>query len=640
MKVEVKLKKLIIEGKEYRRTLDIDSQFIMIRGDGFSGKSLVLNLIDYCLGAKAEIIDLNVQEELSQYCDEVFLEMEINKKTYTLNRSLKENRNIINIYLCNYIEHLEYSPWKKKVEEANEFIANELQIPLHFILRKKPGSKDLQKQNLTFRDFMRFVSIHQGDLGTNQFMKINNTFVSGKNKEIFKIINNLVVPDLEEIENQIQVMQNDYNKLEKINIGLNDYLVKRDAVEMLGLLKRKEEINLNVHNLNKKKKEILNNNKNEKTEIYMNLKVDIEKLDKNIIRKESEIDTLQISKRNKELLLEDYEKERAQLYATLEAMKKIKIIEQSERCPLCKHITKVKNSTENYEDIESILSNVKNKIDMLNHMICLDVDNINKVIQDYDKLKDKRQIYINALQSYEDNMNIPYLSEIESINSMIRDYNIDKNKINSLIDIHNEIIENDTNLEVLSEEIAKLNKRKSNLLKKEQNEKFVLEKLNNIYRRSMKRFNFDDISEDRCYISKDNYLPYYNGISVLKHTSGCLLLCMQIAYLGAMLEVNKSEEDNCHIGVLFLDTVSNNIGTNNDDDSIDPKTYSEIYKYLIELSEYNQIFIIDNTPPKISVEKKEFIFKRVAEGQSLRGLIDLTKNEKNRKSNIDIKFVE
>ena len=76
MKVEVKLKKLIIEGKEYRRTLDIDSQFIMIRGDGFSGKSLVLNLIDYCLGAKAEIIDLNVQEELSQYCDEVFLEME------------------------------------------------------------------------------------------------------------------------------------------------------------------------------------------------------------------------------------------------------------------------------------------------------------------------------------------------------------------------------------------------------------------------------------------------------------------------------------------------------------------------------------------------------------------------------------
>ena len=628
MKAKLKLKKLVVSGKEYKRTLDIGYQFVRIRGDGFSGKSLVLNLIDYCLGAKSDIIDLEVQKELVKYCDEVFLELEINDKIYTLNRGIKENRNIVNIYLCAYNEYSEYSPWKKQLDEANEFIANELQIPLHFILRKKAGSKDLSKQNLTFRDFMRFISIHQGDLGTNQFMKNNNTFVSGKNKEIFKVINNLIIPDLEDIENQLQLKQNEYNRLEKINSGLNDYLIKRDAIVLLELSKKKDEINKKVRNLVNKKENIINNSKNEKSEIYINLKVDIKNLDEMLIDKNSELNNLDLPIKNKKELLKDYKEEQSQLYATLEAMKKIKKIEHSEKCPLCNNLIKVNEVTESYEDIEDVLKNIKNKIEMLMSMIDIDEDKCNIIMQDYNKLNDKKQIYINALEKYQENIKIPYLSEIESINSMIRDYNIDKNKINSLIDIHNEIKENRVNLEVLTEEISKLKKNKNELQKKEKSEKNILENLNKIYRNSMKRFNFIDIEEEKCYISSENYLPYYNGISVLKHTSGCLLLCMQIAYLGAILEVNAIEKENCHPGILFLDTVSNNIGTNTDDDSIDPKTYNELYEYLVELSEKNQIFIIDNTPPKTSKMPKEFVFKRVANGEVLRGFIDLTKNEK------------
>ncbi len=628
MKAKLKLKKLIVSGKEYKRTLDIGYQFVRIRGDSFSGKSLVLNLIDYCLGAKSDIIDLEVQEELVKYCDEVFLEIEINDKVYTLNRAIKKNRSIINIYLCSYNEYSEYSPWKKQLDEANEFIANELQIPLHFILRKKAGSKDLSKQKLTFRDFMRFISIHQGDLGTNQFMKNNNTFVSGKNKEIFKVINNLIIPDLEDIENQLQLKQNEYNRLEKINNGLNDYLIKRDAIVLLELSNKKDEINKKVLNLVNKKENIINNSKNEKSEIYINLKVDIKNLDEMLIDKNSELNNLDLSIKNKKELLKDYEEEQLKLYATLEAMKKLKKIDHSEKCPLCNNLIKVNEVTESYEDIEDVLKNIKNKIEMLISMINIDEDKCNIIMQDYITLNDKKQIYMNALEKYQENIKIPYLSEIESINSMIRDYNIDKNKINSLIDIHNEIKENYVNLEVLIEEISKLKKKKNELQKKEKSEKNILKNLNKIYRNSMKRFNFIDIAEEKCYISSENYLPYYNGISVLKHTSGGLLLCMQIAYLGAILEVNDIEKENCHPGILFLDTVSNNIGTNTNDDSIDPKTYNELYEYLVELSEKNQIFIIDNTPPKTSKMPKEFVFRRVANGEVLRGFIDLTKNEK------------
>lgn len=631
MKTKLRLKKLIISGEKYKRTLDIDESLILIKGDGFSGKSLVLNLIAYCLGSKSELIDLTVQKELSDYCDEVFLEIKAGDKNYTINRNLKHDRNIISIYLCKYNEYKEYSPWRKKVDDANDFFAEEFQIPLHFILRKKSGTKDLNQEKLSFRDFMRFVFIHQGELGTNQFLQHNNTFISGKNKEIFKIINDLVIPDLEDINKSIQVNQNELNKLEKINDGLEDYLDKREAVVLEELIANRDEIQNKINNLNDDKKAVIKKNRNSKSEIYSDLKKDIREIDEQIFEKNSILSTTELSIKNKEILLIDYNEEKSKLMATLEAMKKIKIIEHSERCPLCHNVVSIKSDTEdNNEEIEKALNQLQDKIETLNDLISIDKDKVLKITNSLEKLYQKKKIYIMALNEYQDNLETPYLAEIESINSMIKDYTTEKNKINSLIDIHNEVKENLSNLDRLNKEIDRLNKKKDKLLKLAEREDLILEKLNKKYRRSMRRFNFKDTQEDKCYISKETYLPYYNGISVLKHTSGCLLLCMQIAYLGAILELNIEEENNCHPGILFLDTVSNNIGTNSDSkDSIDPETYNELYKYLVELSDDNQIFIIDNTPPKINKPCKEFVFRRVNPNESLKGLIDISKNELN-----------
>lgn len=629
MKTRLRLKKLIIKGETYKRTLNLDESLIIIRGDGFSGKSLVLNLIAYCLGSKADVIDLSVQKELAGYCDEVFLEIKAANKTYTINRNLKIDKNIINIYLCSYDEYKEYSPWRKKVDDANDFFAEEFQIPLHFILRKKSGSKDLNQEKLSFRDFMRFIFIHQGELGTNQFLQQNNTFISGKNKEIFKIINDLVIPDLEEINKSIQINQNEYNKIQKISEGLDEYLDKREALVLEELIANKDVIQSRINVLNDDKKGIIIKNKNSKSEVYSDLKKDIKEIDEFIFEKDANLNDIKLSIKNKEALLLDYYDEQSRLMATLEAMKKIKIIDHSERCPLCHTVVSVKSETEdNNEDIEKALSQIQDKIETLKALISTDNDKVLLNTSESEKLHQKKQIYINALNEYKDNLDTPYLAEVESINSMIKDYNSEKNKINSLIDIHNEIKENLSCLDRLSKEINNLNKKKNELLKLAEREDLVLERLNTKYRRTMKRFNFTDIQEDKCYISKDTYLPYYNGISILKHTSGCLLLCMEISYLGAILELNVEEENNCHPGIVFLDTVSNNIGTNSDSqDSIDPKTYDELYKYLVELSNINQIFIIDNTPPKINKLCKEFIFRRVNPGEDLKGLIDLEKNE-------------
>lgn len=47
-------------------------------------------------------IDLNVQKQLDKYCDQIFLEIQVNKETVTLNRLLKQKQGKISIYYCGF----------------------------------------------------------------------------------------------------------------------------------------------------------------------------------------------------------------------------------------------------------------------------------------------------------------------------------------------------------------------------------------------------------------------------------------------------------------------------------------------------------------------------------------------------------
>jgi hypothetical protein len=516
------------------------------------------------------------------------------------------------------------------VDELLEFLVDELSISFHTILRKKAGSKDLAPEKISFRDLMRYVYIGQNELGTNQFLENSNTFISGKNKEVFKIINDLIIPDIEEIEKEIQIKQNEYNRLEAVNNGLDDYLSKRDSLIIAELYNAKDALDEKIRNLKSQKKSILEKQKSNKNDLYYQLMEDVNNLDVTIIQTEKGKNNLLLSIKNKEILLAEYKDEHIRLEATVEAMKKIKIVDHKEKCPLCNSfVPLMQDGEERCEDVEKVVEQLKNKIETLEKFSLNEKEKINHVDNELNILYEKKQVYHNALETYKNNIEIPFLSEIESINSIIRDFTTEKNKINSLMDIHNEMANNLINLDRLKNELSKLKSKKDNLTKLTVRQELILDKLNRKYRALMKQFNFTDINEERCYISKDNYLPYYSGASVMKHTSGCLLLCMQIAYLGAILELNQEEENNCHLGLLMLDTLSNNIGTDkNDADSVDPKTYQEIYNYLIRLSEFNQIFIIDNTPPEINSDHVEFIFHRVNPGEKLQGLIDTTRNEK------------
>lgn len=628
----LRIDKLILLGRQYKRTLVFGRTLNIIKGDGYSGKSLVLKLISYCLG-NDKAIDLSVQKELAEYCDEVFVEISIENKIYTFNRHLKIKQNEVKIYLCSFEFYKEYSPWKKNTDEAIEFIAQELGIKMHQILKKKPGSKDLTSEDITFRDFMRFIFIRQGQLSTNNFLENKNPFVIRKNKEVFKIINDLVVPDIEEVENQIRLKQNEYNKIEKITEGLESYLNNRNALDLLALQAEKENIDNEINKVLNAKKALINSKTPGEDDLYRNFKDDTLKMNKEIDKLLEYRRDIILSIKNKELLLQDYNIELDKIFATLEAMKKIKINEHASKCPLCNSLLHLDEEVDyNLEDIEFAYEQLKKKINELKKILDEEGFKLNEINEQISKSKLKKEIYLEAIKEYRANTEIPNLAELEALNTLIRNLQKEKNKINSLFGMHSEIETNMNTLARLKKELEKLEKKKKKLNELSVDEEQLISDLSERYRTTLKKFKFDNDNESETYISEKDYLPYYSGSSVSNHTSGCLLLCMQIAYLGAILDNGHNNEQHFyHPRLLMLDTVSNNIGTNKDSaDSLDPETYEEIYKYLIHLSESNQVFIIDNTPPEIKVAHTSYTFYR----EGLKGLINLEKNEFNKSNEV------
>ena len=103
----MEFKKLIIVGVEREYRCTFESGLNLIWGDLDSGKSSILNLIDFALGGKFGDLD---NDEIKLYGRSVVLEVSINQKVITLNRVLGDKVNLIKVYECCYANINEHYP--------------------------------------------------------------------------------------------------------------------------------------------------------------------------------------------------------------------------------------------------------------------------------------------------------------------------------------------------------------------------------------------------------------------------------------------------------------------------------------------------------------------------------------------------
>lgn len=637
--------KLVLQGVSYRRSIKFNHDLTIISGDKTSGKSLVLSLIDYCLG-KSKKIDLKVQNELNEHCDQVFLEVIVDNETFTINRLLKEKFNKFSIYFCNFEQLNGYTPKIIEQEEFMIFLMRKLSINEYKLIKHQRHSNMQELQTVSFRDVFRYVYIHQHELGTHDFLSNKTTFKRYKNPHAFKLMFSLIDADKDDLKAQLVKAKNQIEESNKEISGLKSYLKDKDAEDFLELLGRSNEFD-KENSIRKEEKASLirnsKNNQNNENKMYISLKKDLTEIANQIFEYESQKNELLLSINSKMLLLQEYETEKIEIDVTLEINYKLEISNQTVECPLCNstvphmHEDKIQ-SVSSVNTLNKIKNEISNKIKLVTNMINIDnklVDELNLKIA---RLSKKQAILNNAIIAFSKETDVPFLSQLDSINSIVNKLTREHEIIRECIRIHRKIDEKEKLIVDLLNEVKRLENALEELNVSETYKNEVFKYLDEKYKEYMHRFKYD-IKID-TYIDSTKYIPYYRGSSVYDHESGGLLLCMQLSYLAAILLSKQEGYATGHPGVLMLDSLSKYLGTLkrdeltseentqtqtniSDKDLInDPEVYEEIYKILIELSAKHQIIIVENTPPNLVDDYTKYTFL-----SGDKGLVNLYYNE-------------
>ncbi|AYV72919.1 hypothetical protein M1D49_00380 [Bacillus sp. PK3-056] len=628
------IKKLILLGTKYKRTIEFYEGLNIIRGERTSGKSLVLSLIDYCFG-KSEKIELNVQKQLDEYCDRVFIEVKIGDEILTIYRLLKEKTDKLGFYFCEFSHLNEYIPKIVDKKEAMQLIMRKLNISEYKRAKYKPHSTEQELETISFRDIFRYVYIKQHALGTDNFLDNKSTFKANKNPFAFEMIFNLIEQDKNQLKDKLVNENNSIDALNKQITGLHSYLKDKEAEDFNELYSISESINEKISEKQKEKELVIkeSNAKNSNENImYIKLKKRLSEIINHIESLNKQKSDLYKSLSAKELLIQDYKQERLETAATVEVNYRLHVKEQNIECPLCHSTVKSNIHKEEHKSdkiLEKIQKELQSKINLVKNTIERDLEKIEGLDIEINRLEKEQLILENAIAEYSKDTSVPYLSQIDSINSVINSYSKDKEIIDECMRVHRKIDEKRTSIAEHEKEIKRIQAELKKLKVTEDKKNKIFDVLNEKYKSYMLRLKYS-VNTD-TYIDSEKYIPYHDGASVFEHESGGLLECMQISFLSAILSSKEKGYAQGHPGLLMLDSISKYLGTIktdtneeiNDIERInDPEVYEEIYKILIELSVNNQIIVVDNTPPDIVTSYSKYTFY-----SGKKGLVDLSVNE-------------
>lgn len=630
------LNKLVVMGSQYKRTILFKKHFNIIQGEATSGKSLILKLIDYCLG-KSSKIEAKVQKELLYKCDQVFLEITIGNENLTLNRSLIDRFTKISIYFCPFEKIEEYTPKTVDIKDAMKIIMNKLQVNEVKLIRHQKHSTNKQIDTVSFRDLFRYVYINQHELGTNDFLGKSKPFKAVKNPYAFKMIFDLVDNDEESVKERLVDVVNQINKLKKETVGLESYLQDLDASDKIVQQSKLDEIYSEIESHIESKNRVIvsseeKSNRNEENRMYIKLKKDISQLTNEISDYTDQKRHIRMAIDSKKILLNEYNSEMNDINETLNINYQINIDNQTIECPLCnskinQNLHEDFNKEENSERILNRIKNqISNKIKLVNELIKDEYKNIEELDKKISILSTKHSIFDGAIRKFSRKVDVPYLSQIESLNSIINSLEREKETLTEGLRIHNKIEEKGNLISDLESEEERL-KNKINQLSIDYGFKDdIFYYLNEHYRAYMRRLKYS-VTEG-TYIHIEKMIPFYEEASVYSHDSGGLLECMQISFLASILKSKSVGYASGHPGILMLDSISKYVGTLEGEDKLedrikDPEVYEEFYKILEELSENNQIILVENTPPSsYSRMYSQYTFYK---GE--KGLIDESFNE-------------
>jgi len=653
-KTAILLRKLVLVGWRKNYITNFYPGVNVIYGDSTTGKSSIVECINYLLGSS----DFNYDTEIETSVRYVALELELSGKVFLIKRDIFDVNKVVEVFPSTFEEHASVFPKKYAPKYGSnpgpdgflsDFLLASLGLPIVKV-RSAPMKDDSEMVRLSFRDLFKFCYLNQDDVGSKNLLSISYPVLHVKNKSTFRYIFNLLDENITLLEAELGSVRAERTKLEQKYENVSDFLRQTDILAAVtledSLEESEQEEKLLVSRLKELNATLIGDSE---TQGYLRQCIaDGGSVLRMLAEDRSKIET---SIERYSRLKNDYQQDISKLKAVLVA--KDVIGEDSDQvfnCPICDNILDAEVIKENFCIDES---------DKANH----EINSLSRRIRELDVLLDEeRNTYQDVLSrirsegAEQDRLRrlldeemaevvSPYLVERDGISAELATVREHKRQIEYWIKVRKQQNQIFSEIETLTRTIDRISLQLADLRKKAPSIGEVLAVLGDLLNDYLAKVGIR--GRIGVGISEQSILPVLRSRDYKNVTSGGLRTILSIGYYMSLF--NRAVRDDINLPpFLMIDTVGKYLGktkpsiyeeTDRSEDAnegvSDPLKYRNIYDYIIdsceraeELGVTAQVILVDNdVPPNVMEKFAGFVvaqFSSTGAGGLPLGLIDDT----------------
>lgn len=632
------VEKLVIVGTRKNYIVSFNPGVNIIYGDITTGKSSILNLIDYLLGGK----NFNLYPEIEATARYAVLDVYLNDVRYSIKRDIYDAKKMVEVYQCGFEEIDRHVPSKYLPSYQNDILTKENGFYSDFLLdslnlekiriKNSPSKTDSGLSRLSFRDIFKYCYVDQDDLGSKGFLDRGNYVLEAKHTEVFKFIFNALDTQISDINAEISEKSNRKHKLEKKYEYISEFLRDTDFDSKENIESLLETTEENIFFLTKKihetKYRYTANN-----DVYKAIKEAANELNYEVSKTEQSISDSRQKIENFTRLKNEYILDINKFKSIQETRNGIgEKKEEVSLCPICSNILPVEIAKESfeisdYENISHEISSLRRRLHEVDRIIVQSRQEWELQSIKLNKLKSSRDEARAALDKNTVDMVSPYLAETDTLISKLASLEQQKKELVFLIKIRNQQSSIYNDIIKLIDNIKSLNERLDKLKAETPSISNIIEKMSDYLNSYLRKINIKD--RYAVGIRADKFFLYIRDIDYQKLTSGGLRTIASIGYLCSFMRASLDVDMN-YPTFLMIDTVGKYLGKTKDNDKYktetsleddkkegvsDPEKYKNIYEYMIDLSgkfeekgRLCQFILVDNdVPPHIIKEYAGFV---------------------------------
>lgn len=630
MKSFININRLILVGHRKNYTTTFFPGVNIIYGDSDTGKSSILEFVNYLLGSS----DIELADEVSSSVRYAVLDITINGSSFTIKRDIFKPKDRVEVYPCIFEECSSYYPKKfaSSYSDTNapdgfysDFLLDALNFP-KVKIKVSPSQAVSELKRLSFRSLFKFAYLNQDEVGGKSFLDLGNWVQATSNREVFKYIFNVLDSSITELQAEISEKYKESNRIKNKYDAVSEFLRETDHESPESLDAEIDQIDSQLELLVAELTAI-NKSMVSDSDTYRELKAYLSELA--LLEKSA---TLKIKSTSDQVdqyirLRNDYENDIQKINSIKTSSSRLGEVSTTQApCPVCDNVVSIADQVSSYQLNSDAMLNDELK------SLSKRKNNLNVLISDLQEqqrtlLKDQAVFKSDILKARDlidteaREMITPFLTQRDTFVQEIAKHQQIRKKLADDLKIRNQQEKIYKSYELLKASITSLEEQLEKLKQNAPDLDGILSVLGdhlNAYLKSVKIKNRTNIG-----IRKSTLAPVIRDRDYYKITSGGLRTITSIGYMLSLLEYSIDHDIN-HPRFLMLDTVGKYLGkttkakyveeTVASEDSqegiSDPEKYQNIYESILatanradELGVPCQVILVDNDVPDSFVSR-------------------------------------